>query len=187
MIYAGSLFSSNEISENQGLTTYLLDGMTLGDISVLHGEAPKFFQANPRTGHGIFVSAARPNGGGQYRVARVLPGDNSDIVLSWIESRTIDGLVEAFEKSPPTSQAKEEAYARWESVRAQREELEKRVADLKNARIQAKEDLDKACDAESEASLEMVRTHGRAVVWVNGHRWEPVVSRDEKVYYRRKR
>jgi hypothetical protein len=168
--------------------TYLLESLTFDDIAKLHEKKPEFFQANPSTGHGLLVSNEAPNGGA-YRIARVLPGDNSDVVRSWLEGRALDLLVRHFEQRPPTKAAKERAVERWKKAHERYEEIRRRANELAQARRAVLHELEEAKDEEDEACRELVRTHGRARIWVDGVQWEvnhkPDKRGQDTVYYRR--
>lgn len=162
------------------LVTYLLEKLTLDDISRV-SENSVFFEANPSTGHGLLVSAQVPGG---CTIARQLPGDNSDIVRSWLDGTAVELLVQEYRRRTPSDEEKESALDTWKRAHAELEELRGRAARLAQERKRVLLEIDRASQVEEEACRDLVRTHGRTRIWLDGVQWE-VTQKVNRVYYRR--
>jgi len=166
----------------KNVNTYLLEDLSFDDISRLHEKRPPYFEANVSTGHGVVVTEETLNG--EFRIARTLPGDNSDVVQGWLEGSAVDLLCREHAERSPGAKERETAVEGWRRAHEEYEEARRRATEAARVRKELLAQLEKARKREDAASRELVRTHGRERIWVNGVQWE-VMQKHDRVYYRR--
>lgn len=169
-------------TKNVNVITYLLEALSFDDISQIHQKQPPYFEANVSTGHGVLVTGDVLNG--EFRIVRTLPGDNSDVVQGWLEGSAIDLLCRERVERAPSEKDQETAVESWRHAHEEYEEARRRATEAARVRKGLLVDLEKARKREDAASREVVRTHGRERIWVNGVQWE-VMQKHDRVYYRR--
>jgi len=164
-------------------STYLLEELSLDDISRIHEKHPKVFEVNPATGRGLLVASEAPPDG-ERRIARILPGDNSDIVKRWLAERTIDLLYAEHERRRPTEEDRASCLDAWQRAHEHLGEVQRRANELAREKKRVALELKEAKQVECDASRALVLTHGRARVWVGGVQFEAVCDHDT-IRYRR--
>lgn len=166
----------------KNVNTYLLEALSFDDISRLHEKRPPYFEANVSTGHGVLVTGDVLNG--DFRIARTLPGDNSDVVRGWLEGSAVDLLCKEHAERELSKEERETAVEGWRRAHEEHEEARRRATEAARVRKALLVELEKTRKREDAASRELVRTHGRERIWVNGVPWE-VMQKHDRVYYRR--
>jgi len=152
------------------LTTYLLRGLTSVEIARIRMMENDYFECSKRTGYGILVSRSEPPAPGC--VARRLPGNNLDLVRGWLARNQVDVLCDEYRRTLPGDEARVAAVTGWKQVRETRRTLECELDALVKARARLVEKIDEAKMLENMASEDLIRTHGKTLIMIDGDAWE---------------
>jgi len=155
------------------VSTYLLENLTPGMVERIQRMRPEVFEV--RRARGILVSCLAPP---EEVTARVLPGNNADVVQSWIERGIAEDLKDEYHRTKPSDDAREEAISGWKVARKERAESENALRRLNVERDRLLRRVKEAKEREYTASAELVRTHGRKSIMIDGCFWDMVSSGD---------
>jgi len=155
------------------LVTFLLEGLTLDQIADLD-EAGRVEYYGRRA---IFVSE-RPPKVDRHLIVRDFPGDQVDFLKPWLEQNVVDLLHDEYLLSAPVPQARQKkAVAVWAKVKQRRTEAERALKEegivWKRRRDELEKIIEESKDVEVAASEELIRTHGRGPIEINGVTWDP--------------
>lgn len=162
------------------VSTYLLENLTASLVERIQRTKPEVFDV--RRGRAILVSCLAPP---EEVTARVIPGNNADVVRSWIDRSVVEELEEDYRRTKPSDDVREEAILMWKEVRKVRAESENALRRLTSERTRASRHLEETKEREYAASAELVRTHGRRMIIIDGAFWDLVYTADT-VFWRRR-
>jgi hypothetical protein len=116
-------------------------------------------------------------------IMRVFSGDQVEHLRSWISRSILDVLHEEFlERSPVPAQKQKAAIRAWKKVRRDRLIAEQRLnrgyERWKKERKRLEDRIALSKQRETETSKELVRTHGRVPVLVDGMLWDVSYSKN---------
>jgi hypothetical protein len=167
----------------ESLTTYLLRGLTPAAIAQIQMMDTDYFQCSKRTGYGILVSKLEPPTAAT--VVRRLPGNNLDLVKGWLLRNSVEVLIDEHRRTMPGEGARISAVAGWKESRAVRDTLEAELREIVLRRAVLVEKIDEAKMRESLAAEEILRTHGKTMVMIDGVVWEARAFRAGVVFERK--
>jgi hypothetical protein len=161
-------------STEHPLTTFLLTGLSPFDVAEIRSTDPPYFEIG-RHGRGVLVSTSPPPN--LLRVGRRLPGDNRDVVGEWLEQSDIERLTAEYRKNRPGPEAQGQSLAAWREARERRVLLEHEIRELNDRRRRLSDELRGAKRAEHDATEEVIRSHGKTVMRIDGDLWILKVTR----------